>query len=189
MPNTSLILFHALRADDYDTFIKKIFNYHSLINTTNQYGESLLHHCSYYGLIEQYYALINIGADIQKTKDGNTLLHYASLSGKDDFLITELVKLGLSPLDKNSFGETALHCSANERISHYLNMWCLRNNIKVDELFDDDLNTVAHSCKIHGNIDGSYYWINNYPSLIDKKNIFNKSWQQCKKKKFTNGLY
>jgi ankyrin repeat protein len=189
MPNTSLILFHSLISDNYDDFIKKIFNYHSLINTTNEHGESLLHHCAYYGLIEQYYALINIGADIQKTKAGNTLLHYASLSGKDDFLVTELVKLGISPLDKNIFGETALHCAGNERISHYFNMWCLRNHIKVDELVDENLNTVAHSCKIHGNIDSSHYWVTNYPLLNEKKNIFGRIWKQCKKKKYTTSLY
>lgn len=149
----------------------------------------MLHHCAYYGLIEQYYALINIGAEIQKTKADNTLLHYASLSGKDDFLITELVKLGLSPLDKNIFGETALHCCGNERIAHYLNMWCLRNHSQVEELLDADQNTVAHGCKIHGHIDGTHYWVTNYPSLSEKKNIFNKTWHQCKKKKYTTSLY
>lgn len=189
MSNLNLILFYSLMNDSYDDFVKKIFYYHSLIDNVNEYGESLLHYCVYYGLIEQYYALINIGAEVKKTYAGNNLLHYASHSGKDDYLITELVKQGLSPLDRNNFNETSLHCSSNERISHYFNMWCFRNNINVLELLDNDNNSVAHSCKMHGHLDASYYWINNYPDLDNYKNVFGKTWKQIKKKKYTQGLY
>lgn len=189
MSNLNLILFYSLKNDHSDDFLKKIFYYHSLIDNTNEHGETLLHYCVYYGLIEQYYALINIGAEIKLTHAGNNLLHYASNSGKDDFLITELVKQGISPLDKNKFQETSLHCSANERISHYFNMWCFRNAIDVKELIDNDNNTVAHSCKLHGHIDSSYYWESNYPELNNKLNVFNKTWKQLKKKKYTQGLY
>ncbi len=189
MPTTSLILFNSLINDKYSDFVKNLFNYHSLINEPNSHGETLLHYCSFYGLIEQYYALVNIGAEFKETNHGNTLLHYASISGKDNFLITELIKQGLSPLKKNVFGETALHCSSNEAIAHYFNMWILRNKIELSSLLDDNMNTVAHSCKIHGNIDGSHYWVNSYPILNDSLNIFGKKWNECKKKKYTTSLY
>lgn len=189
MPNNSLILFNSLKNDNHDDFIRKIFHYNSLINNTNEQGETLLHYCAFYGFIEQYYALINIGAEIKKTKKGNTLLHYASLSGKDNFLVVELLKQGISPLEKNYWGETSLHCSANEVIAHYFNMWAMRNNINILSLLDDDQNTLAHSCKIHGNLDGAHYWLHSYPELKDITNIFGKKWNQCKRKKFTSGLY
>ncbi len=178
----NLILFNSLLNDDYDSFVKKIFNYNSLINNINDNGETLLHYCCYYGLIEKFYALINMGAEIKTTNDRNSLLHYACLSGKDDFLVLELVKLGLNPTDKNSLGETAFHCVSNEKISHYLNLWAKRNNVNICELLDDNLNTVAHSCKINGNINCVHYWILEYPNLNDTVNIFNKKWIQCKKR-------
>jgi ankyrin repeat protein len=189
MPANNFILFKSLLNDSYDSFVKKLFYYHSLINNKNEEGETLLHFCSFYGLIEQYYALINIGAEIHKTKSGNSLLHYASLSGKDNFLVIELIKMGISPTEKNIFNETSLHCASNEKIAHYMNVWCQYNNINVFELLDINENTVAHSCKMHGNIDGAKYWITNYPELEFKVNVFNKTWKQCKRKKYTNGLY
>ncbi|NCQ52179.1 hypothetical protein GW796_09860 [archaeon] len=189
MPTKSYILFHSLLNEHHDDFIKKLFNYHSLINNKNEHGESLLHYCSHYGLIEQYYALINIGAEVTKTNAENNLLHYASNSGRDPFLVVELIKSGISPLDKNKFGETSLHCCENELISHYMNIWASRNNISIINLLDEDENTLAHSAKKHGHINSAHYWLDNYPILNIKKNIYNKKWNQCKKSKYTQGFY
>lgn len=166
----SPILFHSLIADNYDEFVKKVFNYSSLINSMNSYGENLLHYACFYGMIDKYYALVNMGATIEKTKKKNTLLHYATLSGKDDFLILELIKSGLSPLDKNNLGHTSIHYAKNERICHYFNLWCLRNNIEIKLVQDYKKNTVAHSCYALDNVNALEYWLKNYPELMNQKN-------------------
>lgn len=176
------ILFHSVINDHYDVFVKKLFDYSSLINTPNIYGETLLHYCCFYGIIDKYYALINIGAIAKNTKNGNNLLHYASYSGKDNFLIVELVKAGICPIQKNHQGKTSLHYSADEKISHYLNLWCLRNNIAIPSLLDEDNNTVAHGCKIAGHHYSAQYWINHYPVLNESINIYGKKWQDTRKK-------
>lgn len=189
MNSSKLILFNSLLNDNLDLFINKLFNYKSLINKSNRDGETLLHYCVHFGLIEQYYALINIGAKFKITKFGNNILHYASNSGKDDFLITELVKNGISPLDKNIIYETSLHCSANARISHYFNMWCLRNNINIVKLLDINNNTIAHSCNIHGHYESAYYWVKNYPELSFVVNNLEQKWNNVNIHKNIHGLY
>ena len=167
------ILFYSLLKDTYDKFVENLFNYSSLINISNNENETLLHYCCFYGMIDKYYALINMGAEIQETISKNNLLHYASFSGNDDFLIVELIKLGINPVDENLYGHTSLHFSNNERICHYLNLWCMRNNINVIQLKDKMLNTVAHYSKAIGNNNSNHYWINNYPELKEIKNMDN----------------
>jgi ankyrin repeat protein len=167
------ILFNSLLRDSYDKFVEKLFNYSSLINITNIKNESLLHYSCFYGMIDKYYALINMGAEVQETIEKNNLLHYASLSGNDDFLIVELIKLGISPVDENLQGQTSLHFASNERICHYLNLWCLRNNINITHLQDKMKNTVAHySCSIR-NKGSTHYWVKNYEELKTIKNLDN----------------
>ncbi len=185
----NFILFYSLLNEDYNTFVKKLFDYQSLINNSNEKGETLLHYCCYYGLIEKFYAIINLGGVITKTNEGNTLLHYACQSGRDDFMVLELIKMGVSPTLINNKGETSLHSVANEKIAHYLNMWAKRNNIDVVSLLDEELNNVAHGCKINGNINGSLYWIAEYPILKEKDNLFGKKWNQCKRKKINRCIY
>lgn len=185
----NLLLFNSLINDNYNDFVKKLFNYNSLINTPNDNGETLLHYASYYGLIDKYYALINMGCNIEVTHKGNNLLHYACISGHDDFLVIELIKLGISPLDKNSYGETSFHLSSNEKISHYLNVWAIRNKINIANLVDENLNTVAHTSKSYGHVNGLYYWLKEYPELDTKANVFNKTWKECKRKKISYCQY
>lgn len=185
----NLILFHSLLNEDYDSFVKKVFNYKTLINNHNELGETLLHYCCHYGLIEKFYALINLGAEIKITEEGNNLLHYACHAGKDDFLVLELIKMGLNPMQRNNNGETVFHSIANEKMAHYLNLWGQRNNIDIVKLIDKDLNTVAHGCKKNGNINGALYWIKNYPILDEKGNCFGKKWNQIKKRDLKRCLY
>lgn len=172
------VLFYSLLKDTYDKFVENLFNYYSLINISNNENETLLHYCCFYGIIDKYYALINMGAEIQETVNKNNLLHYASFSGNDDFLIVELIKLGIDPVDKNLSGHTSLHFSNNERICHYLNLWCMRNNINVLQLKDKMLNTVAHYSKAIGNNNSNSYWINNYPELKEMKNKDNLAFNE-----------
>lgn len=183
------ILFYSLLNEDYNTFVKKLFDYKSLINNSNEKGETLLHYCCYYGLIEKFYAITNLGGVITKTQEGNTLLHYACQSGRDDFMVLELIKMGISPILTNNKGETSLHAVANEKIAHYLNMWAKRNNIEVSNLLDESLNNVAHGCKINGNINGALYWISEYPNLKETENLFGKKWHECKRKKINRCIY
>lgn len=176
------ILFESLKNDSYDIFVQKLFNYSSLINISNEKNESLLHFTSFLGMIDKYYALINVGSEPNITLEGNNLLHYASFSGKDNFLVVELVKSGISPIAINNNKQTSLHLCENDKIAHYLNLWCIRNKIDVTKLLDIDNNNVAHGCKMAGNHSAAQYWVNNYPVLGEQKNDYNKKWLEVKKK-------
>lgn len=152
------ILFTSLLNDDYNTFLNKLFDYSSLINLQNKKGETILHHICLHGLIDKYYACINMGAIEKTTNEGNTILHYASKSGKDNFLIVEIVKSGILPNTKNNKGETSLHIAKNETIANYLHMWCERNNIKITDLLDNTNNRVIDTAKQLNNLDVYQYW-------------------------------
>lgn len=169
----SPILFYSLLEDSYDKFVENLFNYSSIINTPNTYGETLLHYCCFHGIIDKYYALINIGAQIKETKNKSNLLHYACINGKDDFLIVELIKSGINPVEKNILGHTCLHYAENEKICHYLNLWCLRNNISVQGIIDNDLNSLIDTSKILGHKKSLHYWKTNYPNMKTKENAQN----------------
>lgn len=176
------ILFYSVFYDDEKEFLKKLYLFSSLVNISNQKGETPLHYAVYYGRIEKYYMLINFGASIQKTLDGNSLLHYASFSGKDDFLCLDLIHAGLNPLEKNNLQQTPIHLSSNQKLSHYFNMWLQRNNIHISEILDIDLNNVLHSSKIYNHLESFHYWIKEYPFLLEKKNFFLKTPNEMKKK-------
>lgn len=165
------ILFYSLLKEDYNTFIQKLFDYNSIINETNNDGETLLHYCSYYGLIDRYYAIINMGGIKTKTKKGYNLLHYASLSGKDDFMIIELVKNGISPIEKNIFGESSIHLAKNQRIAHYFNIWCKLHQIDIHNIVDRKNNNVYESSKAYNHHETSEYWITVQPELNRNKKI------------------
>jgi ankyrin repeat protein len=184
-PSTTIhhnLLFASILNDSYEVFVKNLFNYSSLINEKNNKGETLLHFACFFGMIDKYYALINVGAIPSLTKEGNNLLHYASFSGKDNYLIVELVKSGISPIEKNLQGQTSLHFCANEQISHYLNLWCIRNKIKIEDLKDNDNNNIAHGCKMAGHETAALYWIKHYPKLSFDQNDYKKLWNEIKKK-------
>ena len=170
----SPILFNSLLNDNYHEFVKKMFENEHLINIPNKNKEYLLHYCCFYGIIDKYYALSNFNAKPHLTKEKNTLLHYASIGGLDNFLIVELVKSGISPIKSNNYGQTSLHMAKNEPISHYLNLWCMRNNINIMDLLDKKGNTVAHGCYELGFHESAQYWVSNYPEMgLIKNNDMN----------------
>lgn len=173
-----LILFESLVNDTYDEFVKKLFDYSSLINHINHEGENLLHHVCLYGLIDKFYALINMGAEITTTYKKNSLLHYAAYSGKDNFLIVELVKLGIYPNEPNIYGITPLHMVANKQIANYLHLWCNRNQIDIRTLLDDCENSVVHIAHLLKHFEVIEYWLNHYPEMNDIKNIYGQTWQE-----------
>lgn len=177
-PEPVNILFKSLLNDSYDHFVQKLFNYSSLVNSTNNNGESLLHFCCLFGIIDKYYALINVGAIPTLTVEGNNLLHYACFSGKDNFLVTELIKSPILPNELNINKQSSLHFCANEQIAHYLNLWCIRNRINITELIDKDGNNVAHSCMLYGYQSSALYWIKNYPELNEQLNSSGKKWNE-----------
>jgi ankyrin repeat protein len=176
--NNKKILWHSITNDHYDLFVKKMFDYSSLIKQTNEKGETLLHIACLLGLIDKYYALINFGVEPTLTNEQNNLLHYASFSGKDNFLIVELVKSGILPIEKNIYGQTSMHFCSNEKICHYLNLWCYRNNIFIPDLTDQYGNNLAHGCMMAGKKNSALYWINNYPILDTQINQQGKTWKQ-----------
>lgn len=172
--NEKNLLFHSSHYDSYNVFLKKLFDYSSLINHTNHLGETVLHHVCFYGMIDKFYALNNMGAEIKKTIDLNTLLHYACFSGKDNFLILELIKLNILPIEQNKFGETSLHLAANKQIASYLHLWCNRHKISIVDIVDNKGNTVLDTANNLNRTDVAQYWEHQYPALV-KKNDHNNN--------------
>lgn len=158
LTNKEKILFNSVIHDDYYTFLEKLFNYSSLINLENNVGETILHLIAFYGMIDKYYASINMGAIEKNTKSGDSILHYASKSGNDNFLIVEIVKSGIYPHIPNNLGQTSLHLAKNEQIANYLHMWCERHNIKINNLIDNENNRVIDSAKKLNNLSVYHYW-------------------------------
>lgn len=187
--NIKNTLFLSVLHDDYDEFLKKMFNYVSLLDYKNHFGESLLHYVSFYGMIDKYYALVNMGAKIDKTNSLNNLLHYASLSGKDNFLIVELIKNNLDPVEQNIHGQTSVHLCENDKIAHYLNLWCNRNNVSILNLKDKKGNSVLHTAKKLGNLNTVDYWIKHYPSLNFILNNNNQTWNDINTTETINTIY
>lgn len=184
--NQQNILFNSLSNDEYHLFLKKLFDYSSLINKTNDIGETILHHVCFYGMIDKYYALINMGANIEKTNESNNLLHYASFSGKDNFLIVELIKANILPTEKNIKGQTSLHIAKNKQIAHYLHLWCNRNNVSVLDLKDNNGNYLTHTAQYLGNLEVVDYWSNQYPLFNTLTNNMNERWMDITPITLTN---
>lgn len=147
--------------DNINIFNAKILEYKDIINEKNTEGETLLNICVYNGLIENFYILMEHGSKPNLTNEKNNLLHYAAYSGKDPFLIIELVKMGIKPSDKNIYGETSLHLSIDSKISHYLYLWGTRNQFDINNIIDNENNTVLHSSAIYGHKQSVDYWIKN----------------------------
>jgi ankyrin repeat protein len=179
------ILFDSLLNNSYDIFVQQLFENSSLLDFTNEYHESLLHYASFFGMIDKYYALINMGASIQKTQEDNNLLHYASYSGKDNFLIVELIKSGISPVETNIYNQTSLHMCADEQIAFYFNLWCMRNKIKVTDLIDKQGNNVAHGCQMADHPQAAAFWVKNYPLLGTQANKQGQTWLDIKPTDYT----
>lgn len=159
------ILFTSVRDDDYNTFVEKTYKNISLIDTANIYGETVAHYCCYLGFIDKYYALINMGIEIKKTNNDDTLLHYASLGGKDSFLVTELVKCGTYPLNRNKNGITPIHFCSNMTTASYFNLWLQINKIPLKSIKDNYDNSLPHISARNGNLKIANYWIDNEPLL------------------------
>lgn len=164
------VLFSSVLRDDYEVFVDKLYHYSSLINTPNIYGETLLHYACFLGMVDKYDALVNFDTKIEKTQQGNSLLHYCSFSGYDNFLITALVKHGQSPIETNEDNQTPIHFSGNSWICQYFYFWAKNKNIKIPLLLDKNGNTVAHISKEQGKIESFNYWIKKFPELLNIEN-------------------
>lgn len=167
-------------------FIDNLYKNISHINTTNSLGEGLLHYCCLIGDVNKFTALINMGCEVFYTKNNNSLLHYASYSSKDNYLITELIKTGFSPLFKNNIGQTPIHMGGDIVTATYYGNWLNINRIKPSELLDAEMNTVAHTSKILGQIEALRYW--EAQGLRDCLNIYGKTPSQMKSKRLNIGI-
>lgn len=168
------ILFRSIIRDNYNNFVGKLFDYRSLIEVPNIFGESLLHYVCFMGMIDKYEALIQFGVEPKKTQLGNNLLHYCSISGYDDYLVMELVKSGISPIDENLNKETSIHFSSTETSCHYFSVWARNNNVNIVKLRDKNNNTVAHTSAKLGNKRALKFWILNFPELKSIRNNQNQ---------------
>ena len=132
----------------------------------NNKGETLLHYACYFGFIDKFYALIDFGANIKTvTNNNNNLLHYCCAGKKDDFLVIELIKMGILPSEKNDYGQDSFHFSYNERTSYYLNLWAKRNNMNLINDIDHQKNNIAHTCVMLKNFSALNYWLKEYPAF------------------------
>lgn len=164
------ILFHSAYYDDYSTFVAKIYYNESFINIPNIYGESVAHYCCYMGLIDKYYALLSMDANPHNSKNGDTLLHYASYGGKDSFLVTELIKNGTSPLIQNKNGITPIHLSSELTISGYFYLWLQSQNIPLLNIVDNENNNISHIAFQNGFSDVAQYWLSQDERLGEQTN-------------------
>lgn len=164
------VLFRSVLRDNYEKFVEKLYNYNSLINIPNINGENVLHYACFLGMVDKYDALVNFEAKIEKTQVGNTLLHYSSYSGYDNFLVTELVKTGFNPIENNHNHQTCIHFAGNDTICQYFSVWAHNHQIHIPSLIDIKGNTVAHYSKENGKMDSYKFWIRNFPELLQIKN-------------------
>lgn len=160
------ILHNTILSKSYDEYLAILYDNLSLMDKPNELGETALHYACYYGLLDKFYLLVNMGANVNcLTESKDNLLHYASYSGADNFLIVELVKYDLLPVAKNILGETALHLSANNQISHYLYLWCMRNKVPVVSLKDNNQYEPIESAYYYQHFVSHNYWVQQYKSL------------------------
>lgn len=178
MPINISRLAQLIHSDSIDNFIYHLHNNISLINNTFQNGDTLLHIASYYGKHEHFDVLINMGALIKDNNKGESLLHYAMAKCYDDYLVTNLVKMGFNPIKKNINGLTPLHLGGSEKIAAYFNNQFKVKKINIESIIDNNGNNITHTSYMQNNIKALKYWIQNVPS-IEKTNNENLFWWQC----------
>lgn len=135
-------LLNELIKKDYESFVKYLISHKFNINSKNEKGESLLHLCVKYGLIEKYYVLmgLNVRTDILTDK-GLSILHYACKYSKDFYLTLEIAKI-INPLIKDNQGNTALHyCDEEKNIIYFIN-WSKLNQIDISNLKNNENETI-----------------------------------------------
>lgn len=160
------ILHNTILSKSYDEYLVLLYDNLKLMDEPNEHGETALHYACYYGLLDKFYLLVNMGAKVDcLTKKQDTLLHYAAYSGADNFLIVELVKYDISPIARNNEGETSLHLSANNQISHYLYLWCMRNKLLISNLKDNNNFEPIETAYYYKNSMSYNYWVQLYKSL------------------------
>lgn len=160
------ILHNSILNKSYDEYLLTLYDNLKIMDEPNDLGETPLHYACYYGLLDKFYLLVNMGANINTlTNNQDNLLHYAAYSGSDNFLIVELVKYEISPIAQNNIGETSLHLSANNQISHYLYLWCMRNKISPTQLKDSNQFEPIESAYYYKHSMSYNYWVQQYKSL------------------------
>lgn len=174
--NIPKVLIDGLFHLDYDSFTELIYHHKKNINSTNEKGETLLHFACYYGLVDKFIILSNMGAIAKKTISYDTLLHYASFGGKDYYLFHSLVKDGYSLLEANKNGLTPLHLCSNLAMSslsyRYLEMKEL--HFKLSSIIDENGNNPAHIAAQNNHRDVLDFYIQEEPSIISSVNLKEK---------------
>lgn len=168
-------LIYSIRNDTIDFFIYKIHKNISLIDSTDQFGNSLLHHCAYNGEYEKLEVLINMGATIVENNNKESLLHYAVAKCKDDFLVVNLVKMGFSPIKRNKEGVTPIHLGGSEKIAAFFNNWLTMKQFPINTLIDNKSNNVTHISYRQGNSLATTYW-SKVDSTLETINSNGETW-------------
>lgn len=175
--NKTNLLFKAVFELEYDDFIQFISRNHTFINTTNKNGETLLHHCAYWGKVDKLEALIGMGAEISTTNNGSTLLHYCISSGIDAYLMTDLIKHGFSLLAKNNQGRTPIHYGGDILMLSYIKNWLTIRGINSKEILDNKQNTFAHTAKMMNKFVALNFWRNEFRNM---KNEYEETYNDVK---------
>lgn len=158
---------------DYDSFIELIYLNQKYIDFNNEHGETLLHFASYYGLVDKFIILVNMGAKQKKTINNDTLLHYCSLGGKDYYLFHNLIKEGYNLLETNNQGLTPLHLCKDLSMSsmsyRYLEMKDLK--FKLSKILDFNGNNPAHIAAQNNHQEVLNFFIQEEPSIVSTVNF------------------
>lgn len=146
------------------------------VNKQDHKKRKLIHYLSHYGLIEHLNFVISIHQNEWQKKDIilNNPLHYAAYSGSDPYLVHRLIQLGINPLDNNKNGESSIHLSSNPEITSYFLFWLEANHINIDTVLDNNFNNILHAAKHYGFVESYNFIAKRHPTLLDKKNKFNK---------------
>lgn len=174
---------------DNEYLLSFLYTYPNYLFIKNNFGETLLHYISFYGYLDKYILCVNFENKFNfLTNNRDTLLHYSSFAGKDIYILIDLIKNKLSPLFKNKQGLTPIHFSKNTQIAHYFNMWCIRNNVDLHLVLDDNGNSVLHTAFLLKNKEVCNYWINQYPKLTNIQNNKLLLWNDLRNSIFLQGL-
>lgn len=162
MITNDLQLFEKLKKvllyEDSDNFLKTIYEYRHQLNLSNRKGETLLFYACYYGLTEQFFTLLSFGVTITKTINGNSLLHYALYNSNDFLIVSELIKMGVKPLDVNNNNEPAFFYSSNNIFNHYLYTMLTQQKINIESIKDFNNFNILDFSYYHNNMETFLYW-------------------------------
>ena len=116
------------------------------INARENYGGTPLRYAI--GSLDKASFLIEHGADINSTSDGNTILHYALTFCSNDDLSKLLIEKGVKINQKEKFGNTELHMAAMRGFAQVAQL-LVKHGANINALNNDGRTPLYYAAK-HG---------------------------------------